>query len=141
MNRTCVFALSTLLALPIARAAQAQTDTSRTSATAGFVALRADGNGVPALARTVTLSFERSPLVDVLRAIMREADLELVFRADLPRLNRPVTIRGARISAAAALLRVLDGSGLRVLVSSSGQAVLVEAGSATATGEGVLGGT
>jgi outer membrane cobalamin receptor len=141
-KRAWIIALTILLVSAVACEAQAQTDTSgRANTSAGFVALRADGNGVPALARVVTLSFERSALVDVLRAIMREADLELVFRADLPRLDRLVTIRESGITAAAALLRVLDGSGLRVLVSSSGQAVLVEAGSATAKGEGVLTGT
>jgi hypothetical protein len=51
-----------------------------------------------------------------------------------------VTISEARISAAEALLRVLDGSGLGVLVSGSGQAVLVRVDTQRAAGAGAISG-
>lgn len=91
----------------------------------GFAPLREDGNDVPSLRRPISLDLQNTLLREALRTIMREADIELVFRADLPGLDRPVTLREPRITAAAALLRVLERSGLQAVVSTSGHVVVV----------------
>jgi hypothetical protein len=113
---------------------------AQTSPQPGFAALRADGNGVPALRKTVALQPGRAPLGDVLSMIMGAADLALVYPADLPGLDRLVTIDEAHISAAEALLRVLAGSGLGVLVSSGGQAVVVRVNAPREDGMGAVSG-
>jgi len=61
---------------------------------------------------------------DAVRRILAEARVGVVFDPDLPGLDRPVAERVAGLRAADALLAVLRGSGLRLLVSPRGQAVL-----------------
>jgi TonB dependent receptor-like, beta-barrel/Carboxypeptidase regulatory-like domain/TonB-dependent Receptor Plug Domain len=93
----------------------------------GWAPLRADGNGLTALRVRVAITAKGEPLADVLRSIRVQSGLGLVFETDLPGLDRRITFTDSTRTAAEALLRVLEGSGLRVLVAGSGQAVLVRA--------------
>ncbi len=119
----------TLLALAcsntlFARPAAAQRQSGAQPANAQYVTLRNDGNGVPALQRPVHIDVQEATLADIVRSIQQQAGLGLVFDAELPGLDRRITVRDSG-SAAQALLRLLRGSGLEVLVSLQGQAVLV----------------
>jgi hypothetical protein len=108
--------------------------------TASFAPLRADGNGVTALQRRVSLELERATVAEAIRTVMRAADLDLVFRTDLPGLEQRISIDVKDVTAAAALLRVLENTRLRWLVSAAGQAVLVTADDPrAAAGGGVRG--
>ncbi|MFL5540419.1 MAG: TonB-dependent receptor domain-containing protein [Longimicrobiaceae bacterium] len=90
---------------------------------------------MPGLARVVRGEARGGTVGDAVRRILAEASVGVVFDPDLPGLDRPVTSRTAGLRAADALLAVLRGSGLRLLVSPRGQAVLrAEPRRAPATG-------
>jgi len=116
-----VAAATSLALMPLAAAAATQD----TSAVRGYAPLRADGNGIDALRRRIRLDVMDQPLAEVLRAIQRQANLDLVFGADLPGLDRRVTLLDTAGTAATLLLRTLEGLPLEVLVARSGQAVIV----------------
>lgn len=79
------------------------------------------------LAMMVTLRAHNEPLREVVAAMARQANVTIAFDPGLDALNRRVTTDSDRVSVAKALLRVLDGSGLRALTSESGSVVLTPA--------------
>jgi hypothetical protein len=91
----------------------------------GYAPLRANGNGGEAMRRRVRIDARDQPLAEVIRDIQQQANLELVFSSELPGLDRRITFRDSTSTAAVALLRILEGSRIEVLVSRTGQAVLV----------------
>ena len=112
---------------------------ARQSDREGWLPLRADGNGLPALQVRVTIEAEGQRLSEVLHEIRKQSGLGLVFGTDLPGLDRRIRFTDSTRTAAEALLRVLEGTGLRVLVGGSGQAVLVRAGPAVEKRDPVAG--
>ncbi|HEX6747372.1 MAG TPA: TonB-dependent receptor [Longimicrobium sp.] len=104
--------------------ARPQSSSAPSPAGAAWAPLDASGNGVAGLARVVRGEVRGGTVGDAVRHILAEASVGVVFDPDLPGLDRPVTSRVAGLRAADALLAVLRGSGLRLLVSPRGQAVL-----------------
>ncbi len=115
----CALVLAALVPLPVL--AQETSDSARMR----FERLRSDGNGIPALASTIDVSFERARLEDVVQQLLARLNVGLVYDRDLPGLDRLVSIRAQRILAAQALLRVLRDTPLELRVAPGGQAVLV----------------
>jgi hypothetical protein len=66
----------------------------------------------------------RAPLRWVVARIAAQADLSVVFDDSLPGLGASVSIDVTSVPARVALVRVLEGSSLRALVSPSGTIVL-----------------
>ncbi|MFL5385346.1 MAG: TonB-dependent receptor domain-containing protein [Longimicrobiaceae bacterium] len=93
----------------------------------GWAPLAVDGNGIAGLARVVRAEVRGGTLGDAVRRILADAQVGVAFDPDLPGLDRPVAASVAGLRAADALLRVLRGSGLRLLVNPRGQAVLTTA--------------
>jgi len=62
---------------------------------------------------------------DVLADIARQAALPYVADRALPALTAPVTLSLHRVPARTAVLRLLEGSSLRAVVSANGQVVIV----------------
>jgi hypothetical protein len=92
-------------------------------APAHFTVLRADTHG-PRLDRLVTGTITGSLRQTVAR-IATVADLSVTYDDSLPGLDAPTTLRLDATPAGVALLRALDHSPLRALVSPSEQIVLV----------------
>jgi hypothetical protein len=90
---------------------------------AAFTVLRADSRG-PRLDRLVTLSFTGT-LRDAIARIAGLADLGVVYDDSLPGLDARTTLRADGVPARDVLLRALEGTPLRALVSASEQIVLV----------------
>jgi hypothetical protein len=90
---------------------------------AAFVPLRADA-GAP-LDALVTVNAAGRPLAAVVDEVARQAGISIVFDPTLPGLERPATLRATRVAAAAALVRLLDQTPVRALVSPSGGVVLL----------------
>ncbi|HJU66102.1 MAG TPA: TonB-dependent receptor [Gemmatimonadaceae bacterium] len=127
MNRTVASIAITalvLLAAIVARA-EAQADSSRSGGALQYERLRADGNEHRSLMRQLSLDRGRLSLEDALRALAREAGVGLTYDPELAGLDRSVTLRLRDVPAAQALLDLLRGSDLEVLVSASGQTLLV----------------
>jgi len=92
-----------------------------------FVAVRADGNGMPALRTTVRLGFTNEPAAGALTAIARAARLNLTFDPLLSNLRTRITMPASERSAAVALLEVGTRAALQVSVSARGQVVVAAA--------------
>ena len=92
-------------------------------ATAGFTALRADTRG-PRLDRLVSGTINGT-LREAIARIALVANLSVTFDDSLPGLDARTTLRLDATPARVALLRVLEPSPLRALVSPSEQIVLV----------------
>ena len=114
-------AVLALLMLVVAPPLRAQRPSR--GAVAGFVALRADSHG-PRLDQPVTLSFAGT-LRQAIARIAGLADLSVVYDDSLPGLDVRTTLQIESVPARDVLLRVLEQSTLRALVSPSGQIVLV----------------
>lgn len=89
---------------------------------AGAGAAHADG----ALERPVTLDVSNVELGTALRAIVRQARLELAFSDRVVPVKRRVSITAKQMPAGDALKVVLEGTGLVVRESASGQLTLVK---------------
>ncbi|HEU4588171.1 MAG TPA: TonB-dependent receptor [Gemmatimonadales bacterium] len=97
------------------------------------------------LDRLVTLDQRDVPLGDVLKAINQQAQLGLAYSAKLVPINRRVTIKADKITAGAALERVLQGTGMRAVEAPGGTVLLVKErrkveASAAEAGAGTIGG-
>jgi TonB-dependent starch-binding outer membrane protein SusC len=85
-----------------------------------------DSSSAPAgLATLVTLHFTKSPLRTAISDLAKQANVSIVFDPALADLDRLVSLDVSAISAARALLRLLDGTSIRAMVSPSGSIVLV----------------
>jgi hypothetical protein len=116
--------LVVLGALSISRCANAQ-DSSRATR-GGFSLLLASTPTPAALSVEITVDADSIPVATLLHDIARRAKVGIVYDRSLPGLGDVVSLHAASVTAATALLRVLDGKPLDVLVSASGQIVLVK---------------
>ncbi|MBI4544229.1 MAG: TonB-dependent receptor plug domain-containing protein, partial [Gemmatimonadetes bacterium] len=78
----------------------------------------------PPLDRLVSLRLRNVPLETALENLARAAALRLSFSRDLLPLDRRVSLERERLPAGAALRLLLDGTGVEVSVTRSGQVVL-----------------
>lgn len=76
------------------------------------------------LARLVTVHFDDVPLGQALNEINRQADLALAFTPRVVPVERKVSLQATRITAGAALTRVLEGTGVQVTVMPTGTVML-----------------
>jgi hypothetical protein len=116
--------LALLLLVCGAFPARSQTSSSISHQPGTWTPLAANGNGLAGLARVVRAGVRGGTVGEAVRRILGEASVGVVFDPDLPGLDRTVTREVAGMRAADALLAVLRGSGLRLMVSARGQAVL-----------------
>jgi hypothetical protein len=112
-----------LATISFSRCAHAQ-DTSH-SLRGGYAVLLASSPAPAALSVMITVDVDSVALTAALHDIARRAKVGIVYDRSLPGLTEPVSLHLANVTAAAALLRLLDGKPLDVLVSPSGQIVLV----------------
>ena len=108
---------------------------------AGFQPLRRAADAPAATRVTVSVRFSGVPLRSALQEIARQARLGISFRADLPQLDRLVSLDAQEVPAAEALLRVANDGGLELLVASHGRSVIVRAPSTGANAACAVGGT
>jgi hypothetical protein len=106
------------LVLFVARAAMAQD---------GFAPLRADGNGIAALARVTAVHVKAEPLGDALRHLTKTAGIDLYTPGSLGALGRRVSLDVDTLSLSAALLALARDSGVELLVSPTGPTVVARA--------------
>lgn len=92
----------------------------------GFVALDS-AHAPPALASTVTLHLKDEQIRMAVAELAGKMNVSIVFAPDLPGLDSRVSLDAPGTSSAGALVRMLDGSGIRAMVSSAGSVVLVSA--------------
>jgi hypothetical protein len=78
--------------------------------------LRPDGNGIAALQHPVGVSLQGIALSEAVQRLASEVGVQVSFGAALPELGRRVSLRADSLSAAAALLRLLAGTGLEARV-------------------------
>jgi outer membrane cobalamin receptor len=116
-----------VLSCRAAFAVQAQDRGSR----AEFQPLKSADHAPAATRAVVSVRFARAPVQDVLREIARQAGLGISFRADLPQLDRRVSLDVQDVPAAEALLQAIGEGGLELLVASHGRSVIVRAAAAT----------
>ena len=123
--------LGVALGAPAVAAAAAQTPNTRPA----FQPLTADStSNLPALGAPVSLAVIRAPLGAVVSDIAKQAGLSLTYDPSLSGLDRRISLTLARVPAARAILRALEGAPIRAMVSPSGQVVLVPAPGARPTG-------
>ena len=116
----------------VAAAAQAP---NTPNARPAFQPLTADSAAtLPALGAPVSLAVIRAPLGAVVSDIAKQAGLSLTYDPSLSGLDRRISLTLARVPAARAILRALEGAPIRAMVSPSGQVVLVPAPGARPTG-------
>lgn len=96
-----------------------------------YVSVRAGAEQIPLLGRTIAVDLEGASLQQALAQIATHAGLRLTYSTDLLPEDYRLSLRVPRITAAEALLRVLQGTTLDLLVASSGEAVLVRCSPAT----------
>ena len=100
------------------------TGIAQANARSGFVPLRADVTAAP-LSNPVSVSAVDIPLGDVIRGIVQQAGLSVALDESLPGLEQRISLKLARVSAAAALVRALQDTSLQAMVSPTGQVVIV----------------
>ena len=142
-GRTIILAAAVAMLAPAPLAAQR-----------GFTPLRADGNGIPALEQTLSIGVSPQRLGDAVRAIVRRAGADFSTTGDLSGLDRQVSLDTAKRRVSDALLRLVEGSGVELLVSRDGPTVVARASTRridalhhmtrgivrdSATGEGIAG--
>ncbi|MGH7617226.1 MAG: TonB-dependent receptor, partial [Gemmatimonadaceae bacterium] len=109
--------------LALAKCAGAQ-DTTRLSR-GGYTVLVASSPVPAALSTIINIDADSVPLGALMQDIARRANVGIVYDRLLPGLTGRVTLHTANLSAAAVVLRALDGKSVDALVSPSGQIVLV----------------
>ncbi|HJR62485.1 MAG TPA: TonB-dependent receptor [Gemmatimonadaceae bacterium] len=134
--RTILLSLVLLVAAPMA--AMPQATSAPPDSTARFSPLRGDGGGREPLRRRISLDLRQVTVEEALRAVAREAAVGLTYDPGLPGLDRRATVRVDGVPAADAFLRVIRGSALELLVSTSGQTVLVRRRSDDADARGII---
>ncbi|MGH7471901.1 MAG: carboxypeptidase regulatory-like domain-containing protein, partial [Longimicrobiales bacterium] len=86
-----------------------------------------DAARAPAATRApVTVALNNVTLESALQEIARQAGLGISYRPELPRLDRRVSLQATGMPAAEALLRVLEGSGLELLVAEHGRTLMLQ---------------
>ena len=90
---------------------------AQTAQSSRFEPLRADGNGVTALQRPVSVQISEIPLAEALRAVARDAGVSITIPSDLPAGASRVSLNDSSVAPAAAMLRMLRGLDVELLVS------------------------
>jgi hypothetical protein len=106
------------LAAVVPRAAAAQGD---------FAPLRDDGNGIASLRRVIPVRIENRLLSEALQTVASAVAVHFTFSGDMPGLSRHVSLHADTLSASRALLALVRGSGVELLVSSSGPSLVARA--------------
>ncbi len=96
------------------------------SAPAGYEPLKADGNGIRALAVVHRDAVNAKRTDNALLDIAASASLNITFASNQPGLARPVRIAAHARSVAAVLIEIADAASLRILVDIRGS-LLVDA--------------
>jgi hypothetical protein len=91
---------------------------------AQFTPLRADGNGVEALRTPVVLSLANVTVARAISAVAEQAHLNITFDPSLPGLEERTSVEADKVTAAAALLDIVNNRDLVIQVSPSGQLVV-----------------
>src|SRR5215216_4286959 len=89
-----------------------------------FIPLDSSSTSV-GLGTPVTLHLTKAPLRSAINDLAKQANVSIVFDPALADLDRLVSLDAGPVSAARALLRLLDGTSIRAMVSPSGSIVLV----------------
>jgi hypothetical protein len=76
------------------------------------------------LAKLVWLRLARASLRDAIAGVAQQASVSIAFDPALAGLDRTVNFRADRVTAARALLRLLDGTGLQAMTTADGSIVL-----------------
>jgi outer membrane receptor protein involved in Fe transport len=76
------------------------------------------------LAKLVSLSLSRASLREAIAGVAREAGVSIAFDPTLAGLDRSVTVKADRVTAARVLLRLLDGSEVQAMTTADGSIVL-----------------
>jgi hypothetical protein len=126
-TRAIALAMLVLAAIPEAIAAQGATCASPVSAQREWVALCADGNGIPALRRPVDVPRGTLSVGDALEAIARAGSVDITLDAGVAALRDQVTLPGGRAPIAEALLRVGADRALEIDVTRDGSIIVVAA--------------
>ncbi|HEU4640831.1 MAG TPA: SusC/RagA family TonB-linked outer membrane protein [Gemmatimonadaceae bacterium] len=115
-----------------ALAAQSAAPTVSAGASAAESAASARGRAAQAqpLERRVSLDLKNVTLKDALREIDRQAHLGLAYTPRVVPVNRHVSVRGDSITVGDALARVLRGTGVKAVVTTSETVMLVKEESA-----------
>lgn len=135
MNSCAVLSVGVAAILMIGVPFQAQAQGRRATApdpmSTTYLSARAQATRIPSLDRRISLDLERVPLEQALAQIAARTGLRLTYSTDLLPEDHRISLHAPRITAADAVLRVLRGTSLDLLVSSSGHAVVVECSPAT----------
>lgn len=91
----------------------------------GFTPLEHSSTARGPLAALVSIEAKGQSRRSVLADIARQAALPYVADRALPALTSPVTLSLHRVPARSAVLRLLEGSSLRAVVSANGQVVII----------------
>ncbi len=83
------------------------------------------GDSRTELIQTVAFSFNGTPLIDALKAFSDQTGIILVYSMNEEKLNRPVTATIHFQPPVAALQKIIAGTGLEIMLSSSGRIVLI----------------
>jgi hypothetical protein len=118
LGSTVIFAT-----IVLARCAEAQ-DTTRVMR-GGYSLLLRSRPAPPALSIVVSLDSDSVPLSRALQDVARRARVGIVYDRSLPGLGDRVSIHDASVTAAGAILHLLDGRPVDALVAPNGQIVLV----------------
>jgi TonB-dependent starch-binding outer membrane protein SusC len=112
---------------PTSRREPSPSLTASVSTSAGERLERAASSSNPVLSRRVTVQLRDVHLEDALKAIAAAADVPIAFSADVVPVSERVTVRIAGEELRSAIRSVLTGRNLDLLISSSGQLVVVAA--------------
>jgi hypothetical protein len=115
----------TLLAFALLAPSSWSALSAQDAATPRYELLRADGNGVPALQRTLSVRLADVPLAEALRAVARDAGVSITVPADLEAGSTRVSLDEGSVSAARAMLRLLAGLEVELLVSPANAALVL----------------
>ncbi len=113
-----------LLCAPAHLPAQARGDATDLPAPP-FVSVRVRAQGIPSLARNISVDLRSASMQEALAQVAAHAGLRLTYSTDLLPADYRISLRKRQISAAEAVVRILRGTTLDLLVAPSGEAVLV----------------
>ena len=92
-----------------------------------FYSVSLYSENISELRSIISVEAEAAPVREVLEHIVQKANLGLAYNAELLALEKPVSIRLSNVTVAAALERVLEGTGFEATISRTREIVLREA--------------
>jgi len=114
-----------MLSLAVALLASGSLAYAQSATPSGFTPLEQATTARGPLAALVTVEARNAPRRTVLADIAKQAALPYVADRELPALATPVTLSLQRVPARTAVLRLLDGTRLRAVLSANGQLVIM----------------